>query len=224
MKKIIIICILVNVIICSFIGYFLLFQKDNEVKRMIDVTNLTKEKSEYLLNEYELEFIEINSENEKNTVVYTIPKVNELTQKNQLIKIYISSGSVDEYYENLVNQYYEEKLDYIEYLENKKINVIIEKQISDNYPDGLIISQSTNGILKQNDTIILVVNYCEPLYSIPNFIGKTEDEVLEYLSNNDFNIVIIYEEFNTDNKVFKQSIEPNSLVLKGTMVYVYISI
>lgn len=226
MKKIVFICILINISIFSVFSYYLFFRSnDNELIYMIDVINLEKQEVSNLLDDYELEFIYIDSNKEKDSVVYTSPKVNEITQKGQKISIYLSTGEEKIYYDNLVNKYYEANVEYLEFLENEyNINVIIENQLSDDYPNGVIVYQSTNGIINKNDTFIITVNYNNSLILIPNLIGKTENEVISIFKDEDIILHFIYDNNSKEKLVYKQSIEPNSLVIKGTILYIYISI
>ncbi len=223
MKKVIFVCVIINFILISIFSFILFFNK-NEVFKMIDVTSLTKEETIDKLEDFNIEFIEIDSNLEKNTVVYTDPMKDEFIQKNQILKIYISNGKKENNYDNLVNKYYDDVVDYLNYLEKEqKVKVIIKKQLSDNYPDGVILSQSSNGKILENDTFTILINYNNPLILVPNLIGKTEEEVIEIFIEIDLNILFIYEQIDGSNKVYNQSISPNSLVLNGTILYVYIS-
>lgn len=225
MKKIVVVCICINIIIFCSITYFLFLKPSDDTKKMIDVSHLDKKDVITKLSGYEVEFIEINSNLKKDVVVYTIPKCNELITENQKIKVYLSNGIIDIYYDDLINKHYEDYINYLNDLEeNNNVNIIIEKQINDNFPDGVIISQSSNGIIKENDTFTIIVNYNNPLILIPDLTGKTETEVIYLFKKYNIILLFVYDELNGDNKVYKQSIQKNSLVLNGTILYVYISI
>lgn len=224
MKKVIIFCVLINVAILSVFSYFIFIEKnDNDVVKMIDLEGRNKNDIADMLDCYEVEYIYFDSNESKDTIVYTEPSKNELTQIGQKIKIYISSGTVKEYYLNMINTYYEENIDYLNELETKIENLVIENQISDEYPDGVIIHQSLDGVIDGNDTLIIKVNYNKPLINIPDLIGKSELEIIYILKDYDLKYKIIYTKMDGSNKVYEQSISPNTLVISNTYLYIYIA-
>ncbi len=226
MKKIIIFCITINIILYSTILYFVFIKNTNEeIVYMQNLVNETKEDAISKLKDFEVEVIESNSDRDKGTVLYTEPRENELVYKGQHIKLFISNGYHSESYRILINKHYEDNIDYLNNISEKyNINVIVENQISDNYPDGVIIYQSTNGNIRNNEEFKIIVNYNKPLILIPNLIGKSELDVLEYFKNYDIIICFIYEKKNGTNLVFNQSINEGSLVFNKSFLYVYISI
>lgn len=225
MKKIIIVCVVINITIISIVGYFMFFNKNaNEVVNMVDVVDLNKYVAVNVLEDYDLEFIYEESEKEKNIVLKTEPSANELVQVGQTIKIYLSTGELSLYYKRLVNTYYEDNIDYIYSLENNNVNVIVETQISDDYPDGVIIYQSHNDKISDNDTFKILVNYTKPLILIPNFFNETESFVIDYLRDYNIQINFIYTKMDGCNRVYDQSIAPNTLVISGTSIYIYVAI
>lgn len=226
MKKIIIICLTINILIYGVFTYFIFF-KQNEiiVLEMKDITNLKKSEVIEELFDYDIEFIYCESTKQKDTVVYTEPNAKEFIQEGQIIKVYISTGYIKEYYKDIVNKYLENELDYIEYLEDKNIEVIIEKQISNDYPDGVIIYQSLFGEVKENESFKIIVNYNEPLILVEDFTNKTEEYVKEYFAKTNIEVYFIYNKKDGSNLVYGQSISPNSLIKNDiTILYVYISI
>ncbi|MFI3251680.1 MAG: hypothetical protein R3Y60_00930 [bacterium] len=225
MKKIIILCVGINLIIYCIFGYFLLFkQNNNEVINMVNLENLSKQEVIDSIEYYELEFIYLESEQEKDIVLYTSPAKNELTQVGQKIKVYISSGMISMYYKNLINTYYEDNVEYFNELELYGVSVIVEKQLDDNYPDGVIVYQSLNDVVSSSDTFKIIVNYNNPLILVPNLIGKNENEVLLLFEKYDIEIQFIYTKKDGSKLVFDQSISPNTLIISGSVLYVYISI
>lgn len=225
MKRIIIVCIIIDIAIISTFSYFIFLKgNNNEIKNMIDVVLLDKDEATKLLDDYELEFIYTESLNVRDSIVSTEPKVNEFIENGQKIKIYLSTGEVSIYYEKLINTYYEDKIDYLNELEKSGVNIVIEHQISNDYPDGVIIFQSLSDKINLNDTLKLIVNYKEPLIFIPDFTGKTESFVLNYFKGYDIQINFIYNKKDGDFLVYNQSISAGSLVINSTVLYLYISI
>lgn len=224
MKKTILFCVFINVMIFGVFSYFIFIKSnDNDVTKMIDLVGYNKNDVEELIDYYEVEYIYFDSNEKKDTIIYTEPSKNELTQIGQKVKVYISSGTIKEYYLNLINTYYEDNIDYINELEIKIDNLIIESQISDDYPDGIIIYQSLDGIINEDDTLIIKVNYNKPLINVPNLIGKSELEVIYFLKDYDLKYKIIYTKMDGTNKVYNQSISPNTLVISDTYLYIYIA-
>ncbi len=224
MKKLLIVCTIINIAISITFTYFMHFKKDSEMINMVDVTTLNKEEAVSILCDYEIEIIYEESYLEVNKVIKTDPSVNELTQKGQKVLVYLSSGEVSIYYKNLVNTYYEDNVDYLLELENSNISIKIFNNISDDYPDGVIISQSLEGKINSGDILELVVNYKKPLIFIPDFVGKTDTYVINHFKENDINIKFIYTKNDGSNVIYDQSIQPNSLVISGLTLYIYISI
>lgn len=225
MKKILIFCFSINVLIISIFSYFLFFKQDNnEVSKMIDVVDLNKYFVVNILEDYELEFIYEQSEKDKNVVIRTEPSADELTQIGQKIKIFVSTGESVFTYKNLINTYYDDNIEYLNELESKNISVIVESQVSDEYPNGVIIHQSSYGEITEFDVFKVVVNYTKPLIQILDFTGKTENYVLDYFKDYDIKINFIYNKNDGSKLIYDQSIAPNSLVISGIVIYIYISI
>ncbi len=98
MKKLMIVCIVLNLFIVAGFAIFLFSTGDKEIAYMHDVVNYSLNEAKNELDDYKLEINYIESELDYNSVVYTIPSKNELTQKGQTIKIFVSLGYVTKSY------------------------------------------------------------------------------------------------------------------------------
>ncbi len=226
MKKILIISGIIVIVLYGYLTINLFFNEEINTEYLKDLTNYKIDDIKKEYNDYQISIIYIDSNEEKDTILYTNPSANKLISEGQKIELFVSSGITSNTYKNLTNKYYEDNLIYIEWLIQNEVEVIIENQISNDYPDGTIIKQSSYGEIKANEKFIITVNYNEALIEIPNLINKTEDYVINYFKETKIEIIFIYNSVNnTKNLVYYQSIKPNSLVLNtNTKLYIYIAL
>lgn len=227
MKKIILICGCLVLVIYLIIASVMFFNnKTNKADYLVDITNYNMNDIKDILKDYKISIIYIDSTEQHDTVLYTAPSANKLVYIGQEIQVYVSNGNETITYKNLINKYYEDNQEYFTYLEKLGVNIIIENQISNEYPDGLIINQSSLGVVKSTDDFIIKVNYNEPLIEIPDLINKTESYVRDYFKDTKIEVIFIYNNVNKEEDlVYYQSINANSLVINtNTKLYVYISI
>ncbi len=227
MKKTIIILLLFNVIIVFTCANTIFTFNDNSVEKMTDVSNLKLDNVINKYKKYELEIEYIDSSKSENIVLYSYPSKDSLLIEGQKIKLYVSKGIEVFYYKSLLFKSFEDNYEYIYSLEKHGVHVVVINQIDNDLPDGIIVSQSMSGIIKNGDQLEIVVNYNEPLLKIDSFIGLSEADVLNKIYNYNIDVKLIYNE-NKGIKglVYYQSIPCNSLVLnnRNTILFIYISI
>jgi beta-lactam-binding protein with PASTA domain/serine/threonine protein kinase len=107
-------------------------------------------------------------------------------------------------------------------LENLGLLVTIKQVINDNRALGEVLFQSFNFDLKvtKGSTIVLEIAAHSEEVTVPNLIGKTEDQAKDILVNEKLNYKIIYvtDDNQTAGLVFKQSISVDSSVKIGTII------
>lgn len=227
MRRIIVICLIINILIFSAISYTLFFNTSKtETLYLNDLTDLKVDEALKQLVDYNVEIIEVESEIEVNTVLYTVPEKDRLIYKGQTIQIYISTGEIIENYKDLTNQYYSDNIDYLEDLTDKyNINIVIEQSKNQGYADGLIISQSNFGEIIDNESLTIVVNIDDSTVIIPSFVNKNYQSAQQFFSDKDIKVIYIFSKSAyTKDMIYSQSIKENSLVLvNDNPIYFYVS-
>ena len=160
LMKIFIGVICYNVILLLFV-FFTLSSSNDQIK----MSNL-KDLSGYSLNDgldhlanFNVDIMYVESNEEEHIILYSSPQANSLVYDNQLIVLYVSSGSVNVEYKPIKNRMYKEYISYIDMLRNEyNIEVVIDYINSKYLPDGLIYEFKTlDEKINYNDTVYITI-------------------------------------------------------------------
>lgn len=208
--------------------FYIYFISSNNVKmyNVPDLSNLKDTVGIELLKDFDIAIEYVESDVNKDTILYTFPKANQLIFKDQRIIIYVSSGNKAKY-KNLTNQIYVDCQDYLNKIKEEYSLKIVTKYIEDSkYPNGLIIKQITpNKYLNSGDLVELVIIKNENTVKIPNFFGWKDIDVVKYCNENKINVELEYIEFLFEaNCVVAQSVKEKELVIKqGNPIIIYLA-
>ena len=217
-----------NILLLTLFLYTYFFSSiDIQVRYLKDVSGLNEEEAINLLKDYEITIEYVESDEKRNTVVYTKPYALELVYDKQMITLYVSKGYLTEKYRILENKIYDNEKEYLTKLVNDyKIELVITYVENSMMLDGLIYKQVTpNQFISYNDTLELYVVSNPKIVIIPDFTGWNYIDLLNWKNQNDINMEIIYiHALFPKNHVVSQSVNPGEKVLKDSNpITIYLS-
>ena len=187
--------IIYNVLLIVLVFYTIFFaNNDIKMNYLKDVSGKSEEEAIVLLSDYQIALEYVESELNKNIILYSKPASGELVYENQMITLYVSKGYLTEKYRNLENMMYVDCKEYLESLIKKyKLEVVITYEKNNKHLDGLIYKQKTKDqYIDLNDTLELVVISNPKSVIIVDFIGWHYKDVLKYTEENSVNVVFEY--------------------------------
>ena len=109
--------IIYNVLLTVLVFYTIFFaNNDIKMNYLKDVSGKSEEEGIMLLSDYQIALEYVESELDKNVILYSKPDSGELVYENQMITLYISKGYLTEKYRNLENMMYADCNEYLESL------------------------------------------------------------------------------------------------------------
>ena len=212
--------IVYNVLLLAVLFYTFFFSNDDiKLYYLKDVSGMNEEEAIIELSSYQIALEYLESEKEKETILYSKPAAGQLVYENQMITLYVSKGYYLERFKNLENQIYDDCKDYLNKLiTDYQIEVVITYKKDSNLLDGLIYKQITkDDYVEKLDVIELVVISNPKIVKIPNFIGWYYQDVINYSIENNINvsfeyIVVLYPK----DYVVGQSESAGKFVLKNS--------
>lgn len=166
----------------------LLLPKDVEVP---DVTGLTSEEAKGILTKNGFEIGELmlisDEEIEEGFVIKTNPPAHDVTKEGATVSIYESTGKETFVLEDYVGRNIERVKEILTMKGFKNIKVIEEHDEFDSA--GTILRQDPevgDEVIPYEDTLTLTVSKGPKLTEIADLVGKSKEEVEEYMSNNGF--------------------------------------
>ena len=212
--------ILYNILIIFLLIYTFFFSaNDVKVQNLKDVSGLALDDALNKLIDYEISIEYVESNKEKETVLYTQPLSNKLVYEKQMITLYVSKGYLKEKYRNLENIMYEDSKEYLNKLVKEyKIELVVTYKNDNMMLDGLIYKQnSETNYIDYNDTLEIVVISNPKTVILPDFTGWNYMELLRYINENDINVILEYVSIlHPTNHVVSQSVLPGERVLKNS--------
>ena len=212
--------ILYNILIIFLLIYTFFFSaNDVKVQNLKDVSGLALDDALNKLIDYEISIEYVESNKEKETVLYTQPLSNKLVYEKQMITLYVSKGYLKEKYRNLENIMYEDSKEYLNKLVKEyKIELVVTYKNDNMMLDGLIYKQnSETNYIDYNDTLEIVVISNPKTVILPDFTGWNYMELLRYINENDINVILEYVSIlYPSNHVVSQSVLPGERVLKNS--------
>lgn len=172
-----------------------------------------------ILNNFEISIEYLDSEEEKDVILYTIPSAGNVVYEGQMVKVFVSKGYNSLVYDNLVNELYSSKKEYLLNLVDKyqiKLEIIYKK---DNFiVDNLIYKvELEDEFIDKGDTVILTIISNLKTVIIPDFMGWPYYEVIKYASENQININYMYiEVLYPSDFIVGQSVKPYTEILKNS--------
>ena len=217
-----------NILLLSLFLYTYFFSS-NDIKLyyLKDVSGLNQEEALNVLKDFEITIEYVESDKERDSVLYSNPYANDLVYEKQMITLYVSKGHISEKYENLENKMLKDVTKYLSLLVNEyKIEIEINYVKNADMLDGLIYKQvSESEHISVGDKLQLYV-ISNPKYIIlPDFTGYSYMDLLVYCNLNDIKIHIIYIPIiYPENHVISQSVSPGEAVMKGSNpITIYLS-
>lgn len=210
------------------VAFYIFFLSGKEIKmyNIPDLRNLYEEEGISLLSEFDIAINYVESDKEKNKILYTEPNHNQLIFKDQLIVLYVSRGN-DPKYKKLKNQIYDDCKKYLEEIKTEyNLEIIVKYLENPDFPNGLIIEQNIpNEYISNSDIMELVVVTNSKTVILPEFIGWKAQEVLKYAKENKINVEFEYIDFLFEKDcVIGQSVKAGELVFKqGNPVIIYLA-
>ena len=198
---------------------FFFSANDVKVQNLKDVSGLALDDALNKLIDYEISIEYVESNKEKETVLYTQPLSNKLVYEKQMITLYVSKGYLKEKYRNLENIMYEDSKEYLNKLVKEyKIELVVTYKNDNMMLDGLIYKQnSETNYIDYNDTLEIVVISNPKTVILPDFTGWNYMELLRYINENDINVILEYVSIlYPSNHVVSQSVLPGERVLKNS--------
>lgn len=107
--------------------------------------------------------------------------------------------------------------------ENKLECIKIDKKITDEDREGLVIDQDKKGKAKENQTVKLTVGVLDDYITVPKLTGLKKEDAEKVLDDLGIKWNIIYEEKDSEEIVLKQSIKASSKINKGEFITLTIS-
>lgn len=192
-----------------------------------DVSGYYYEDGLTILSDFEISIEYTESEIEKDTILYTLPNAGEIVYIGQMVKIYVSRGYRSLTYENLLNELYSNKKDYLLDLVDKyEIKLEVNYKDDNILVDGLIYNvEMKDFYVDKYDSIVLTVINNPKTVILPDFMGWYYVDVLNYAIKNQIKVEFIYIPimYITDF-VVGQSVKPNTTVLKNNgSIIVYLA-
>ena len=192
-----------------------------------DVSGYYYEDGLTILSDFEITIEYTESEIEKDTILYTLPNAGEIVYIGQMVKIYVSRGYRSLTYENLLNELYSNKKDYLLDLVDKyEIKLEVNYKDDNILVDGLIYNvEMKDFYVDKYDSIVLTVINNPKTVILPDFMGWYYVDVLNYAIKNQIKVEFIYIPimYITDF-VVGQSVKPNTTVLKNNgSIIVYLA-
>ena len=220
--------IIYNVLLGTLLLYTYFFSSnDIKVHYLKDVTGLKEDQAMEVLLDFDITIEYVESNKEKETVLYSHPFAGELVYEKQMITLYVSKGYLREKYINIENTLYEDNIEYLKTLVNDyKIELEISYKKDSMMLDGLIYQQVTEDeFIDNGEKIELIVVSNPKTIKLPDFIGWNYIELLKYCQQNEINIIIEYIPIlYVRNHVVGQSVSPGEEVLKNSStIVIYLS-
>ena len=176
--------------------FYTIFFANNDIKMnyLKDVSSKSEDEGILLLSDYQIAIEYVESQMQKDIILYSKPAAGELVYENQMITLYVSKGYMMEKYRNLENMLYDEAIEYLESLiKEYKIEVVITYEKNNKHLDGLIYKQKMiDEYIDMFDTIELVVISNPKSISIKDFTGWHYKDVINYAKENSINVSFEY--------------------------------
>ena len=196
-----------------------------------DVVGLTREEAEKKVKEANLVFEvaseEYNAEVEENHVISQDPKYMENYNKvkeNTTVKVVISKGTEKAKVPNVKGK---EKEEAIQLIEAAKLKAEVIEETSKTVKEGYVISQETDPDTEVNagDTVKIHVSTGTEKETVPNVIGKSQEEAKKILQDLGFTVTVTNEEDSSKDKgiVLKQSLDDGKSVDKGSAITITVN-
>ena len=195
MRRIYLGIIIYNVLLIVLVFYTIFFaNNDIKMNYLKDVSGKSEEEGIEILSDYQIALEYIESQKEKNVILYSKPSAGELVYENQMVTLYVSKGYLSEKYRNLENMMYEDCWEYLQSLiEKYKIEVVITYERNNKHLDGLIYKQKMlDEYIDLNDVIELVVISNPKSIIITDFTGWHYKDVIKYAEENSVNVYFEY--------------------------------
>lgn len=228
MKKSILVLLFFNVILVFCVFYIINISGTNiQMEYLPNIYNLKLDEGFLRLEDYEISVSYIDSNLEKDTIVYTFPKANSIVYEKQIITLYVSKGDSNIRYRNLENQMYEDCKEYINEIKlSYNLNIVLTYKEDKSLLDGLIYEQITDDVyIDTGETVEFVVGKNIRTIILPSFVGWHYKDVINYANLNDLRIEIEYIEFfYQEDYVVGQSVSDGTEVLKnGNPIIIYLA-
>ena len=216
MRKIYFGIIIYNILLITFVFYTIFFaNNDIKMNYLKDVSGKGEEEGIEVLSDYQIAIEYVESQVEKDVILYSKPAAGELVYENQMVTLYVSKGYFSEKYRKLENMMYDDCKEYLESLtKNYKIEVVITYEKNNKHLDGLIYKQNTlDEYIDMFDTIeLIVISNPKSIYDT-NFTGWYYKDVIKYAEENSINV-----EFEYISILFPKDYVVGQSVLEGTEV------
>ena len=184
-----------NILLIVLVFYTIFFaNNDIKMNYLKDVSGKSEEEGILLLSDYQIAIEYVESQMQKDMILYSKPSAGELVYENQMITLYVSKGYMMERYRNLENMLYDETVEYLESLiKEYKIEVVITYEKNNKHLDGIIYKQKMiDEYVDMFDTIELIVITNPKSVIIKDFIGWHYKDVINYAKENSINVSFEY--------------------------------
>ncbi len=216
----------------GFASYILFFGTGKEYE-IPDLTGMTFNEASFAAEDASKGDIEFKvfvsdedfSDEEKGVIISQTPQGGSKTKRSREIKVVISLGPVLLELDDYTGKEYSEVQ---EMLEEKGLKVIIEREDNDTYDEGKIFKHlpSKGTQMGEEDEITLYVSKGTENTVVPNLLGKTDDQAIAAIRNNDLEVGEIKEEASDTyqkGEVCRQSKKAFETVPVGTKIDISIS-
>ena len=193
-----------------------------------NIINLSEEEGLELLTNNDIKYKVSYVENSNNQVIKTIPYPNTKIKKNYEVEVYVGKV-MPASYSSFLGQVFKDVKNEIElFCNNNGIKLKVVYENNDYYLDGVIIRESINHkqTLEGIEELIITISSNDSKLTMPNFVGKHINSVIEFVDKHDISVIFIYlEVLMEEDIVLYQSISENTIIDKNTKyeIEIYVS-
>ena len=221
-----------TIVLCVLGGYLLISSMFSAPKNVTvpDITGLTIAEAENKLKElkitYEISEEKYSSSVEAGKIISQDPPQGYRVLENKAIKVVVSKGTEKAIVPKVAGKTSDEAKTE---LENAKLEVEIEEEISQKIEEGIVIRQEPkeNTEVNAGDKVKIYVSKGngKKKLAVPSVISKTEEDAKKELTEQGLEVEVTYEEdkAKTNGMVLKQSLEVGKTVEEGTKITITVN-
>ncbi|MBD5390479.1 PASTA domain-containing protein [bacterium] len=192
----------------------------NQILTIPDVVNMNEDEAIAELDKHKIKYQITYVENEKNYALKTIPYAGTKIKADYVISLYVGK-IMPVAYRSYLGRLYDEVSEEIDAMCNHTgIKLKIEYEEVDSLVSGLIIKESLvdGSAIHQGDELCLTLSSNHLSYMMPNFIGMTIDEALQWINEYHLKVNLTYIQTPVEEDIIiYQSTPANTLIHKNNM-------
>lgn len=190
----------------------------NQIVTIPDVVDMNEEEAIAELERHKIKYQITYVENEKNSALKTVPYAGTNIKSNYVISLYIGKV-MPVAYRSYLGRIYDDVSEEINVMCNTfGIKLRIEYEEVDSVVGGLIIKESLvdGSVINQGDELCLTLSSNHSSYMMPNFIGKTIEEALQWINEYQLKVNLTYIQTPVEEDIIiYQSTPANTLIHKN---------